>query len=439
MLWRHPEATRVARPIQQVQVYSVQNRRGAERRKLPYVVRWTIDGRHRSRSYRTKAEAERYRSELLKAIHAGDRFELDTGEPVSWSLPLADLGVHQWARRWLAEQWPEWQPRTRASAAEALARFTWLAAGPGEAPDGIRRYLGEALLPDAVLSTEMERWLDRNCITLAALDREAVAEISRRLSLKLDGEPLAATTANRYRTNAHACVLAAVEAGAIPADPWPKRSRSRARRKVARSKAAVDVRSLPDPATMAKALAAFDTKRHGSKVYRVMTAVAYYGGLRPSEVVMLRVGSLVLPEEGWGRINVSEADISWDVPGEPKTGPRRVPIPPVLVGTLRQWLDDNELTEPDVLLFRTRNGTRPSASNWGRSWRAAMGAIGQPPLRVYDCRHAAATTWLRAGVPLGETARRLGHSVQTLVSTYVGALEGDEELGNERIEAELSR
>ena len=64
---------------------------------------------------------------------------------------------------------------------------------------------------------------------------------------------------------------------------------------------------------------------------------------------------------------------------------------------------------------------------------------GESPLRVYDCRHAAATTWLSAGVPLGETARRLGHSVETLVSTYIGALEGDEELGNERIEAELQR
>lgn len=31
---------------------------------------------------------------------------------------------------------------------------------------------------------------------------------------------------------------------------------------------------------------------------------------------------------------------------------------------------------------------------------------------------------LRAGMPVGETARRLGHSVETLVSTYVGALNG---------------
>jgi integrase len=430
----------MARPIQQVQVYSVQNRRGADRRKLPYVVRYSIDGRHRSRSYRTKAEAERYRSELLKAIHAGDRFDLDTGEPASWSLPLADLGVHQWARRWLAEQWAEWQPRTRASAVEALARFTWLAVKPkADVPADLRRYVAETLVPDAVLVPEMELWLDRNCLSLADLDRETMAEIARRLSLKLDDEPLAVSTANRYRTNAHACVLAAVEAGAIPIDPWPKRSRSRARRKVTRPKAAVNVRSLPDPATMATAIAAMDNLQPGSRVYQAMTAVAYYAGLRPSEVVMLRVRSLTLPKKGWGRIDVSEADISFDEPGEPKTGPRSVPIPPVLVDVLRAWIEDNDLSAPDDLLFRTRNGTRPSTSNWGRAWHRALESTGQQPLRVYDCRHAAATTWLRAGVPLGETARRLGHSVETLVSTYVGALEGDEELGNKRIEAELRR
>lgn len=429
----------MARPIQQVKVYSVQARRGDDRRTLPYLVRYTIDGRHRSRSYRTKAEAERYRSELLKAIHVGDRFDLDTGEPESWQLPLADLGFHQWARRWLAEQWAEWQPRTRASSVEALARFASLAVrSKADAPEDLRQYLTDALVPDAAQVRDRELWLERHALTLAELDRETVADLARRLTLRLDGEPLAPTTANRYRTNAHACVLAAVEAGAIPSDPWPKRSKSRARRKVARPKAAVDVRSLPDPATMAKAIAAIATHQPGSRVYQAMTAVAYYAGLRPSEVVMLRARSLTLPESGWGRIDVTEADISWDEPGEPKTGPRRVPIPPVLIEALHAWIQENDLA-PDDLLFRTRNGKRPSTSNWGRAWHRALESIGQPSLRVYDCRHAAATTWLRAGVPLGETARRLGHSVETLVSTYVGALEGDEELGNQRIEAELGR
>ena len=59
-------------------------------------------------------------------------------------------------------------------------------------------------------------------------------------------------------------------------------------------------------------------------------------------------------------------------------------------------------------------------------------------MRVYDCRHAAATTWLRAGMPLAETARRLGHSVETLVSTCVGALDAEEHTANQRIDTYLA-
>ena len=174
--------------------------------------------------------------------------------------------------------------------------------------------------------------------------------------------------------------------------------------------------SSPSLSTLARShrtdCASTSTQQPGSKTFRAMTAVAYYAGLRPSEVVMLRVRSAVLPAHGWGRLDVTEADISFDEPGEPKTGPRNVPIPPALVAILRGWIATNQLTSPDRLLFRTRNDTRPSGSNWARAWHRALQSVGQKPMRVYDCRHAAATTWLRAGMPLAEIARRLGHSVE---------------------------
>ena len=188
---------------------------------------------------------------------------------------------------------------------------------------------------------------------------------------------------------------------------------------------------------MSEAIDSIVTQQPGSKTYRVMTAVAYYAGWRPSEVVMLRVRSAEPPAEGSGRLDVTEADISFNEPGEPKTGPRSVPIPPVLVKILREWIDTSQLTEPDRLLFRTRNDTRPSGSNWARAWHRALESVGQKPMRIYDCRHAAATTWLRAGMPLAETARRLGHSVETLVTTYVGALDDEEHTANQRIDTYL--
>jgi integrase len=419
-------------------VFGLQHRAASERTKRPWIVRWRVDGRQRSKAFRTKTEAERYRSLLVHAQHVGEHFDEGTGEPDSW-LPLGDdVQVHEWARRWLAEQWPEWQLRTRASAVEALARFLEALASQwgGRRPAGLRPHLVRTLPPDgAVADAQCEEWLDRWSVSLRQLNREVLAKVERELTTGDDGQLLAASTAARYRKVARACVRRAVELELLSADPWPPSPRGRSQRKSVRRKR--EIRTLPDPRTMAMAIEAIASHQPGSRTYQVMTAVTYYAGLRPSEVVMLRGGALTLPLEGWGRIEVREADVGFDEPGEPKTGPRSVPIPPTLVVMLRAWLDTHSFA-PDQLLFRTRTGRRPMASNWARAWRRALNEVGAPRLRVYDCRHAAATTWLKAGVPLGEVARRLGHSVETLVSTYVGALVGDEAMANARIDVVLA-
>lgn len=429
------------RPTQQIQIYGIQDRRSTAQATRPWVVRWSIDGRHRSRSFRRKGEAQRFRSQLDRALGDGTRFDPVTGEPMTWHTPLGDLGLHEWARRWLAGEWAEWAPRTRKSAVEAMARFVALAVdGRSQPPTDLRHYLQRTLAPTTEPAREprVEAWLDRRCVRLGDLDRERTRDLAQRVTLKLDGTPMAPSGAARHRANCHACLLAAVDVGAIETDPWPRRTRSRSRRKSQRTTRGVDIRSLPSPETMQAAIAAIANDKRGSLVYQAMTAVAYYSGLRPSEVVMLRVRSLDLPDAGWGRIWVTEADDGEDVPADPKTGKRDVPIPPVLVERLANWINDRDLRDPDALLFRTTRGTRPNQQNWNRAWKLALAKVGHRPLRVYDCRHATATTWLRAGVPLGEVARRLGHSVETLVANYVGALETDEEISNTKIDQALA-
>lgn len=378
-----------------------------------------------------------------KAHYEGASFDLQTGRPVS-AVPGDDLGAHTWARRWLASQWGEWQPRTRASAVEALTRFIPLVVSSSapNPPPTLRAHLAATLPPAAGADpdgadAEAERWLERWCLALRQLDRAVLAEVDSRLGVGDRGQQLSPSTASRFRKVSRACIRRAVDLEILAADPWPPSPRGRAKRRSARIRRAVDVRKLPDPDTMARVLATIPNHQPASHMYQLMTATAYYAGLRPSEVVMLRASCLDLPETGWGAIEVREADISFDEPGEPKTGPRSVPIPPVLVSMFRTWVEETGLADDD-LLFRTRSGLRPTASNWSRSWKLALKKSGERPLRIYDCRHAAATTWLRAGVPLGEVARRMGHSVDTLVSTYVGALATDEALANERIDAVLA-
>ena len=429
--------------LQDIRIFNVQDRRSNPEAKRPWIVRWAVDRRQHSRAFRTKAEAERFRAMLFKAQYEGVPFDPQTGRPVS-GVPGDDLAIHTWARRWLASQWSEWQPRTRRSAVEALARFIPLVVSSSapSAPPTLRAHLMATLPPvkgpaQDKGNEEAERWLDRWCLALRQLDRQVLAEADARLGVGDRGQQLSPSTASRFRKVSRACIRRAVDLEILAVDPWPPPPRGRAKRKATRTKRAVDVRKLPDPDTMATVLAAIPNHQPSSRMYQVMTATAYYAGLRPSEVVMLRASCLELPDTGWGAIEVREADISFDEPGEPKTGPRTVPIPPVLVSMFKTWLAERQL-EGDDLLFRTRTGHRPTASNWSRSWKLALNKAGERPLRIYDCRHAAATTWLRAGVPLGEVARRLGHSVDTLVSTYVGALATDEDVANERIEAVLA-
>lgn len=431
----------MAHPVQDVQIHGITQRAPSAKVKKRWRVRWMVDGRAHDKVFATSGEANRYRSLLVAAHHRGERFDRDTGEPLSWQRRTDPMHVYAWARRWLAEQWPEWQPRTRASAVEAMARFVPMVVAPSAPapPEGLRRYLMGTLPPESEVSESdpCERWLARWSFKLDELDRALLADVDRRLGLGKDGQALSGWTASRYRKLARACIRRAVELDLLAGDPWPPAPKGRTRRKAVRPKSVVDVRALPDPATMERALAAIPSHQPSSRTYQVMIAVMYYGGLRPSEAIMLRPRALRLPDEGWGRIDVVEADISFDQPGEPKTGRRTVPIPPVLVTMLRKWIDENGFAS-DELIFRTRTGNRPTASNWSRTWQRALRQIGHPPLRVYDCRHAAATTWLAAGVPLGEVTRRMGHSVDTLVSTYVGALTGDEDLANRRIDALLA-
>lgn len=426
------------RPLADVAVYSVQ-KRTSERNKRPWVVRWAVRGRQRSRAFRTKVEAERVRSGLLIAQQSGETFDDETGEPMSWQ-PLPDqMQVHEWARRWLGEQWAEWAQRTRRSAIEALARLIPLLVLPTAParPAGLRNQLVRWLPPDGErLDDPSAAWLGQWSLELGQLNRSVLAAVDTDLGVRDDGDPLSPSTAGRFRKVSRACIRRAVDLGVLDTDPWPQPARGRSRRKATRLKRAVAVRSLPDPETMRRAIDAIVSHQPASRTYKVMTAVAYYAGLRPSEVVMLRAAALHLPRSGWGRIDVTEADVAFDEPGEPKTGPRSVPIPGPLVETLREWIDDRGLAE-DALLFRTRTGGRPTSSNWSRALQRSLRAIGHPPMRIYDCRHAAATTWLHAGVPLGEVAKRMGHSVQTLVSTYVGALDSDEALANDRIDTAL--
>ena len=83
--------------MQTVKIYGVQDRRSTVQAKLSCVVRYIIDGQHRSKSFRTGIEAERDRGLLLEAVQAAVSTKPAVNE--SWLLAdtLADLRVQECA------------------------------------------------------------------------------------------------------------------------------------------------------------------------------------------------------------------------------------------------------------------------------------------------------------------------------------------------------
>jgi hypothetical protein len=90
-------------------------------------------------------------------------------------------------------------------------------------------------------------------------------------------------------------------------------------------------------------------------------------------------------------------------------------------------------TEPGALEYLQANGFEVRERSSARALVPGIGA--SVPT---TSRHACATWVIRARVPLAEAARRLGHSVETLVSTYIGAMDGDDTEANALVDEALA-
>ncbi len=69
---------------QKIDVFGIQDRRKAGKPR-PWIVRWRVDGKMVSRSFRTRVEGDRFRSLLVQAVTAGDAFDGESCEPLAWA------------------------------------------------------------------------------------------------------------------------------------------------------------------------------------------------------------------------------------------------------------------------------------------------------------------------------------------------------------------
>jgi integrase len=442
-----------------VRVFAIRRRPG----RAAFEVRWRVAGCDRSRSFMTRALADSYRAELIRATRKSAGFDQATGEPAAWAAPEpTTVTWYQHAVAYAQMKWPHLAPHSRASLADALATVTPLLT-TGEtrrrpSADMLRAALyryafnpqRRSRTPDPAIAGTLA-WLERASLPVIQLsDPRVIRAALDGLCTRLDGSPAAANTVTRKRAVFHGALSHAVELGLLAANPI-----SRVQWRAPRATVAVNPATVASPAQVRAILA---------QVSRIRPELAaffgclYYAALRLEEAVALRREDLVLPAHGRGTIILAAAcprsGTAWTSTGGPyearglKHRPdgtiRVVPIPPVLVRILHRHLRHHGTT-PDGRLFRGIRGGVLSESVYGRTWHAARQAALGPELaattlarRPYDLRHAALSLWLNATGAPAEVAARAENSARVLHDHYLHCIDSQQDHISQQIEDALN-
>jgi integrase len=162
--------------------------------------------------------------------------------------------------------------------------------------------------------------------------------------------------------------------------------------------------------------------------YPTLVRFAAYTGLRPCELVALRVGRLDLLR---GTVRVAEA--APEVAGRLEWGgvktheARTVRLPRSLAAEVAAYLADRPHGPEDLVFTAPLGGPLRQSKFVPGYFKPAVRAAGLPAtLRFYDLRHTAASLLIREGASVKAVQRQLGHATASITLDTYGHLFPDE-------------
>jgi integrase len=162
--------------------------------------------------------------------------------------------------------------------------------------------------------------------------------------------------------------------------------------------------------------------------YPTLVRVAAYTGLRPCELVALRVGRLDLLR---GTVRVAEA--APEVAGRLEWGgvktheARTVRLPRFLCEELAAYLADRPHGPEDLVFTAPLGGPLRESKFVPGYFKPAVRAVGLPAtVRFYDLRHTAASLLIREGASVKAVQKQLGHATASITLDTYGHLFPDE-------------
>ncbi|MFI7691628.1 tyrosine-type recombinase/integrase [Nonomuraea sp. NPDC049655] len=449
-----------------VRIRSIEKRKNAQGAIISYRLSWNVDGEVWKETFKTAAQADAFRSELMTAARRGEPFSISTGRPASWQRKIEQPEPMRWyafTLRYAEAKWPYASPNHRRGIAEALtdateALLTDVHPFSREAVRAALRWSYSNRVRDTTEPlpeyVDVVRWLESHTKPLVALTEHGsgavlTRHVLARISQTKQGNPAAANTSNRKRMVLNNAMEYAQEIGELSSNPlkavkWAKQ----------RTPTTVDPRVVINISQARRFLEAVENHSGRGKRMKAFFGCMYFAALRPEEVVDLREEHLVsLPVDDWGEMRLTNAEprsgSRWTNSGKVRERrelkhravgeTRRVPIHPELSNMLIEHLKEFGAGPGGRVFIGPRGGLMTDRAylkvfHEARAQGFTPSEAKSPLMEVpYALRHAAVSTWLNAGVPAPQVAEWAGHSVDVLLRVYAKCIYGQQDEAMRRI------
>ena len=410
-----------------------------EKRPKPHLVKWTVSGRHKTRAFRTKAEAQRFHRRLQRALEDGLDFSSSTGLPVSWTKSLTSFV--SCAEEFVAMKWGTLSPRSRESLITNVAVVVYeLLRDRGKNKFNrtavirvIRKNILSLNKPETTTEIEdaIKHFIYKSSVKLNEIDTTAISLALTNLNLIQRTKKPVASDTYRLRKQAFGQVLDhAYRSQYISENPM---KRVKMTRKVDSTE--IDPKTVFSPEKcreIAIAVSNISGNKNVAKNAETISkalSVIWLAGLRPSEVVALQKKHLHFSEEGkTSFIKVEQASVTTgsnftdnqesfvikELKARGRKAFRNVPLMQELVEILKPLSE--KLDGEDYLFTECTNSSRPIASGLLNEYFKKVVKTDQTP---YDLRHTNASILIHSGLNIIEVANRLGHSIPVCQKVYL--------------------
>ena len=417
-------------------------------RPKPYRLKWTIDGRHKSRSFNTLTEAQRFKRKLETAREDGYRFEPNSGLPDQWVQQLR--GFAEVASEYSASKWNEWQSSTRSSFADACSVMIYELLRPKfkeryerfETLAVIRnQILNKNNLPSTPKEDEIKKHVLENTYRLKEITPEIITKAIGLASKTTTGQVAAKDTQRRRKQTLGAVMDYAYRHQYINDNPY-----KRVKVKTVNPLMPLDPMKALTPQECRNICSMLRNQGKVKKGYYMASAdyleVIWLAGLRPSEVAGLQVKHIHLFEDKrTSYLKISQAVVthnkgysddlsSQSLKGLKARAPksfRTVPILDELKDTLKRLIEGKD---PDDYLFTSpKRPGQPVKTDLINDYFRKVCTSKHTP---YDLRHTNASILIYSGLNVIEVANRLGNSIEVCQKVYLHMINRIEETSTKR-------